>query len=318
MPTDDATAEAMAIGRAQAREVLAFRAQARQTRSRALEAHPSPMRLRVLEVTDEGATVAEAAVTTTAGVLIAEGDSWFDYPFYDILAELEDRHGYDVESVAHHGDPIEEMAYGGNQLEEFSRRIEKVVRRGVTPTAILLSGGGNDIAGTEFGMLLNHAESGAALAGLNISIVEGVINQRIYSAFVTIIAAVTKVCQDTANQIIPILLHGYDYPVPDGRGFLGGWGPLPGPWLEPGFRQKGFLDLQRRTLIARDLIERFNAMVAALPTLPDFQHVRYVDLRNTLPTDAQYQVWWENELHPTERGFRAVAEKFDAVLKTLP
>ena len=36
----------------------------------------------------------------TAGVLVAEGDSWFDYPFTDVLSELEDRHGYDVESVA--------------------------------------------------------------------------------------------------------------------------------------------------------------------------------------------------------------------------
>jgi hypothetical protein len=22
------------------------------------------------------------------------------------------------------------------------------------------------------------------------------------------------------------VIHGYDYPVPDGRGFLGGWGPF--------------------------------------------------------------------------------------------
>ncbi|MEQ1572332.1 MAG: aldo/keto reductase, partial [Myxococcota bacterium] len=27
---------------------------------------------------------------------------------------------------------------------------------------------------------------------------------------------------------------------PLGRGFLGGWGPLPGPWLDPGLCQKGY------------------------------------------------------------------------------
>ena len=316
MATDEIVANAMAIGRTQAQQVLAFRAQALQLRSQALEAHPKPMHLKIQAITAEGAAAAEPSVTSTAGVLIAEGDSWFDYPCYDILEELEDRYAYDVESVAHHGDPIEEMAYGGNQLEELTRRIEKVLRRGVVPKAILLSGGGNDVAGTEFGMLLNHARS--AIAGLNVSVVDGVINQRIRSAYITILSAVTQICQQKVGKEVPILLHGYDYPVPDGRGFLGGWGPLPGPWLEPGFREKGFEDLQRRITIAHDLIERFNGMVEAIPVLPGFKHVRYVNLRNTLRTDTQYKDWWENELHPTERGFHAVAEKFARVLAALP
>ncbi|MGD0266727.1 MAG: hypothetical protein ABSD47_17490 [Candidatus Methylomirabilota bacterium] len=316
MATDDVAAKAMAIGRAQAEQVLAFRAKALQLRSQALEAHPKPMHLKIQAVTAEGVAAAEPSMTSTAGVLVAEGDSWFDYPFHDVLEELEDRHAYDVESVAHHGDPIEEMAYGGNQLEEFTRRIEKVVRRGITPKAILLSGGGNDVAGTEFGMLLNHARS--AIAGLNVAVVDGVINQRIRTAYITILSAVTQICQQKAGKVLPILVHGYDYPVPDGRGFLGGWGPLPGPWLEPGFREKGFEDLGSRIAIAHDLIERFNTMVQALPALPDLQHVHYINLRNTLRTDAQYRDWWANELHPTERGFHAVAERFAAVLATLP
>ena len=308
MGIDDVVADAMAIGRAQAKQVLAFREEALQLRSQALEAHPKPMHLKIQTVTDEGVAAAEPSMTSTAGVLVAEGDSWFDYPFHDVLEELEDRHAY--------GDPIEEMAYGGNQLEEFTRRIEKVARRGITPKAILLSGGGNDVAGTEFGMLLNHARS--AIAGLNDAVVDGVINQRVRAAYITILSAVTQICQQKVGKVLPILVHGYDYPVPDGRGFLGGWGPLPGPWLEPGFREKGFEDLGRRIAIAHDLIERFNTMVQALPALPGLHHVHYINLRNTLRTDAQYKDWWANELHPTGRGFHAVAERFAAVLATLP
>jgi hypothetical protein len=71
---------------------------------------------------------------------------------------LEDDHGYDVESVAHRGDRVEEMAYGRGRLEELTRRLEKLLRRNVVPRAILLSGGGNDVAGDELGMLLNHAQ----------------------------------------------------------------------------------------------------------------------------------------------------------------
>jgi hypothetical protein len=44
--------------------------------------------------------------TKTAGFLLAMGDSWFDYPFCDVLKVL-DAHGYDIESAAHHGDRIE-------------------------------------------------------------------------------------------------------------------------------------------------------------------------------------------------------------------
>ena len=43
------------------------------------------------------------------------------------------------------------MAYGGSQLDELTRRLEKLLRQGIVPRAILLSGGGNDVAGDEFG-----------------------------------------------------------------------------------------------------------------------------------------------------------------------
>src|SRR5438093_480908 len=116
MASDSVAAKALEIGKAQAAEVLKFRAEALARRAKALSAHPKPVHLKIQAMTAEGAPTAEAAVMSTAGVLVAEGDSWFDYPFHDVLEELEDRHGYDVESVAHHSDRIEEMAYGGNQL----------------------------------------------------------------------------------------------------------------------------------------------------------------------------------------------------------
>lgn len=314
MAIDATTQAAITIGRDHASRILEFRRRALARRAEALAAHPAPLNLRIEAVQPHPAAAAAATVMQTAGVLVAEGDSWFDYPFHDVLEELEDRHGYDVESVAHKGDPIESMAYGDDQLEEFTRRLEKIMRRGTTPKAILLSGGGNDVAGDEFGMLINHADS--AIAGMNDDILRGVIDQRIRIAYVTILSAVSKVCEEKLGKPLPILIHGYDYPVPDGRGFLGGWGPLPGPWLEPGFREKGFGRIQDRIPHARLLIDRFNAMLAQIPTM--FPHVHYVDLRNTLSTGPDYKDWWDNELHPTEQGFERIAAKFAAVLRALP
>ncbi len=252
----------------------------------------------------------------TAGVLVAEGDSWFDYPFNDILSLLEDQHGYDVESVAHKGDRVEEMAYGGGQLDGLTRRLEKLLRQGIVPRAILLSGGGNDVAGDEFGMLLNHA--GSAISGLNEQVVTGVIDQRVRLAYVTILNAITHVCQARLERTLPILVHGYDYPVPDGRGFLGGWWFLPGPWLEPGFREKGFTRLPARITLAKQLIDRFNVQVQGVASLSAFPHVTYVDLRGTLSIGADYRTWWDNELHPTRVGFERVTQRFADALAALP
>lgn len=306
----------MAVGRRLADEVLRFRDAALRRRVSALRrAAPAAVAARAVSPrlirASGGVPSGVPGRPARAGVLVAEGDSWFDYPWHDVLQMLEDHHGYDVESVAHKGDSIESMAYSG-QLEEFARLIEKLLRQGVRPTAILLSGGGNDVAGAEISVLINHARS--AHAGLNDQVVEGVVDRRVFDAFVTVLTSVTMVCRRRTGGTVPILIHGYGHPVPDGRGVLGGWGPLPGPWLQPGFRNKGFSQLDACVEIAADLIDRFNAMLRRVAALPEFSHVRYVDVRDALSNGADYRTWWANELHPTTRGFEAVAKRFAAAI----
>jgi hypothetical protein len=181
---------------------------------------------------------------------------------------------------------------------------------------VLLSGGGNDVAGEEFGILLNHARS--AVAGLNDAILTGIIDERVKTAYVTILMAVTEICEQRLNRRLPILVHGYDYPVPDGRGFMGGWWVLPGPWLEPGFREKGFDKMAERVKLMKKLIDRFNSMLKDIAAMNEFSHVKYIDLRNTLSVGASYKQYWANELHPTEKGFELVTDRFADVLKKLP
>jgi lysophospholipase L1-like esterase len=319
---DELTRIAIERGQQQAADVLAFRSRALEERVAAVARSTARAERTEGVRGDEAASPDEDLVravggTASAGVLIAEGDSWFDYPWNDVIELLEDHHAYDVESVAYKGDTVEDMAYSGGQLEEFTRRLEKLLRRNDIPRAILLSGGGNDVAGPEFRILLNHARS--PVVGLNQQVVSGVIDERIRFAYVTIISAVTRICEERTGRLIPILVHGYDYPVPDGRGFWGGWSLLPGPWLEPGFRAKGYESLDERKKWARDLITHFNKMLESLPGLPEYSHVRYVNLLGTLSgEDADYTDWWDNELHPTKQGFIAVTEKIAAELSGLP
>lgn len=315
MALEEKIAAALEQGRKKAEEILAQRVTARARRTEALRKNPKKLALKITAA-PPGAPEAVETELQTAGFLAAAGDSWFDYPLHDVIKLLEDHHGYNVESTAHKGDPIEKMAYTGGQLEDFARKLEKIKARGAVPKAVLVSGGGDDVAGNEFGMLLNNAFS--PIAGWDAEVVDGVLNQRIVTAYSEMLMAITSLCQGMFGTVLPILVHGYDYPVPDGRGFLGGW-PFPGPWLEPGFREKNFDDLPTKIAMMKDIMDRFNAMVQGLPAQAGLAHVRYIDLRGTLSNRlADYKDWWANELHPTEQGFEAVTNRFAAVLASLP
>jgi lysophospholipase L1-like esterase len=250
-----------------------------------------------------------------AGLLVAEGDSWFDYPFHDVLGVLERRFGFEIESVAHHGESAEEMAYDPARLAGVARLFERLARQGRRPRAILLSAGGNDLVGSGFRVLLNHRDSG--LPPLSDTVVRGVIEERVRFALASVLGAVTALSRHDFGKALPIVVHGYDYPVPDGRGYLGGFWLLPGPWMEPGFRQKGYRDLAERAAIARALIDRFNGVLAALARERSLAHVRFADLRGALPGEldgGRYRRWWENEVHPTARGFERIAARIAAAI----
>jgi len=277
----------------------------------------------VLERRRERAARRRGARGLSAGLLVAEGDSWFDYPFFDVLEELEQGFNYSIESAAHKGDTIEEMAYDPNQLDKLARMLEKLAAQKRIPKAILLSGGGNDIAGEEFSVLLNHKQS--ALPALSEQVMAGLLDERLRWAIVTLAGAVTHLCDRSLGRIVPILIHGYDYPVPDGRGYLGGFWVLPGPWLAPGFQKKGYDDrhLRQRCDVMVTLIDRFNKVLAEIAGGSGLEHVRHVDLRRVISqvpdgtAYKNYKTWWGNELHPTEKGFARVAERFDATLRGL-
>jgi hypothetical protein len=317
MPTEQEIQKILDTGRQRAKDILAQRAVARLQRAAALKKNERRM---AVSIQLRAPGVESVATLETAGFLAAAGDSWFDYPLHDVLKLLDDEHGYNIESSAHKGDPIEAMAYPGGQMEDFARKLEKIKDRGAVPKAVLVSGGGDDVAGAEFGMLLNNALG--TIPGWDDEIVDGVLNVRIRTAYLDMLGNISQQCTEMFGKTIPILVHGYDYPVPDGRGFLGGW-PFPGPWLGPGFTEKNFpfdndAELQTRIDLMKTTMDKFNTMVASLPKQNGLGHVHYVDLRNTLSTKiGDYKNWWANELHPTKEGFEAVTDKFAAALERL-
>lgn len=312
MPGSGTTA--INAGQAVAQAALRRHREALAARAAALAGYRRRIEIRVEVDGPDGTRL--FAKRLSAGFLVALGDSWFDYPFHDVLERLDHQHGYDIADAAHRGDRVEQMAYAGGQIDEFLGCLDTVRAHGVEPRAILISGGGNDIVGDDFGLLLNQA--GSPIAGWNESILTGIIDERVLTSYRSLVAALNFICLQELQHLLPIVVHGYDYLVPDGRGIL--FGPFPGPWLQPGFEDKGFPLLSDTTVRMRHIIERLHAMFVTLTTDGTFSNLHYLDLRNTLNHDLSgdaYKQSWSNELHPTKAGFGAIADRFATLLDTL-
>ncbi|CAA9366208.1 MAG: hypothetical protein AVDCRST_MAG32-69 [uncultured Nocardioides sp.] len=244
------------------------------------------------------------------GVLVAEGDSWLSYPGTDVLDVLKDGYGWHVHSVADAGDNLESMAYDASQLRAVISTFLDLKRLDETPNALLLSGGGNDFAGAELAMLLDHRETDHG--GINDVITTELVEGRMVEAWCNLLGFTRQVAIELFEKPVRTVIHGYAYPVPDGRGFAGGYGLLPGPWLAPSYARKGIggrseEGLQKRFEVTKELLDRYNVMLAWLVDQPGMGHVAYADLRETLSGPPDYESDWANELHPTPHGFTEVA-----------
>jgi hypothetical protein len=125
-------------------------------------------------------------VALTEDTLIIFGDSWFDYSRWaydsdgrtDALQELR-VHGFQVIREALQGTRIRDTSVAARQLSRLPGRIEEQLRSGQNIKAILLSGGGNDIA-DQFFRLLNPAHQGEAW--LNEEMTVSLIDRKIRNA----------------------------------------------------------------------------------------------------------------------------------------
>lgn len=309
---------ALRNGRAQADEVHRRRIKALRRKAKAVSGQVEVLTRTAVLQTANLALLQGIAAAGSKGLLIAEGDSWFDYQRWaceddgtgtDLIAGLRDM-GYEVPSVAHRGDKIQDMAYSDGQLTRFSQKVEEQLSNHRPIKAILLCGGGNDVVEQgKFGLLLNHARS--PQPGLNDQVVNSLIDDKLRNAYLHIIGAITQLWTKWLGQPVPILVHGYDFPVPDGTGHCSGWS---GPWMGNEFHNHGYDNLNDRKALIKEIIVRFNRMLSRLPALDGLGHVKHVDLTGSLPTGSNFKDYWENELHPTPKGFGLLTARFAGAL----
>ena len=262
--------------------------------------------------------------------LLAQGDSWFDYPpGTDLIDCLHDKHGHTITNIAVAGSTLNDEAYGPvprelfglptgplqsddpDRITELVHHIQQGSKQGPFQ-ALLLSAAGNDIAGDEFFSFINNARSG--LSQINQEVLDGVVNGTFKAAYEYLITTALAAAKDM-GIIMPIFTHGYDYPWPDGRAVFSFLGWKVGPWFDPTFNQKNYpnasaADLKVRYKIVAQFIDSLNSMLEGLAQQYSGQ-VFHVNLTGTLESSAD----WANELHPANSGFSALADKIDADLQ---
>jgi lysophospholipase L1-like esterase len=244
-------------------------------------------------------------------LLLAEGDSWFDHwsqpGLSNLLTPLRDIHGYEIDEVATAGDTLKAISQPA-QLDELAQRMRRLRGRGLTPRAILLSAGGNDI-------VARAADGRTVLERMLNKKAPGVTQGLDEAKARHFVGSLRKLLEQVLHRIDrerkeyfpalppPIVLHGYAYPVPDGRGALGQLGN----WLLPAFQRQGWADDPTACQSAMErLIDLLNEMLCSVAAAG--ANVLYVDLRATLRKEfTDYRQAWANELHPTVEGYMALA-----------
>jgi hypothetical protein len=233
--------------------------------------------------------------------ILAEGDSWFDYPRIlgtggSIIDHLQTKINTLMLNLAHHGDEVRQML-SLPQREEITRRLVDGIPNEARPFDILLfSGGGNDLVGDQFCIWLKKFQAGMSAPDI--------IDTGRFECVLGIVEAGYRDIIEIRNTESPktaIYLHTYDFAIPDGRPACG-----VGPWLKPSLDFRGVpASLQRD--VVKDMLLRFGKRIHQVAG--NYTNVFVVPTQGTLSNDE-----WSNEIHPDRTGFDKLADRFAAAL----
>ncbi|GAA4471028.1 hypothetical protein GCM10023189_60800 [Nibrella saemangeumensis] len=225
--------------------------------------------------------------------IVAEGDSWFQYPFQvrdvvDYLAGV-----YNVYSVAGSGDRLV------NFLATPNPKFLQVLAQ-VRPAFFLLSGGGRDLFGDAFRSFLRQQPDDA------LPFPQCYLNETL--------PPVLHKLQEEQRRIfrlvtmgypeVKVLVHGYDYAIPvDPDAY-----PRKDSWLGKCMVGCGILSQADREALIRFMVDAFNQRLEAVAN--EFPQVSYLDLRGVVRRTDRLEDYWFDEFHPNDKGFLSVTSRF--------
>jgi hypothetical protein len=235
--------------------------------------------------------------------ILAEGDSWFDYPVPlfggGIVPRLERRLGVPILNLAKAGDEVRYML----GVEERAVLVDHLTNgspAGGPWDVLLFSGGGNDIVGNPMALWVDDWNAAVPPAGH--------IKKARFDAALALVQAGYEDLIALRDKLSPhtmLVFQGYDFAIPDGRGVC-----FIGPWLKPTFDLRKFPTMADGQAVVKIMLQEFAAILTSLagPT------VAFINGQGTLAPQTSS---WHNELHPAKAGFDKFADLFHARLKAL-
>lgn len=228
--------------------------------------------------------------------LLLLGDSWFWYPFNDLANEI----GAQLNDI----DCLLVIGRNGAEAQQWSQgRLSNDIDRafgyfGASVKGLLLSGGGDDIAGVDnLDAILAADCSKAKAAGECYALGQpDAALSKIESAYREVIVRFRKY-----NLMAPVVCHNYEYAWPTGKGVFG-----PADWLKIPFDDAHVPDnvVLRRALL-HDLLDRLHDRQQDLVSDPGTGPLLAIKTAGTLPDSLDV---WANELHLTPDGFREMVK----------
>lgn len=241
-------------------------------------------------------------------VMLAHGDSWFDYPLdgnavtigsTDVIAQLTCMGAVPpvILNMSHYGDAAtDELSLPKQErMIQALRDPDNWLDSG-KPDAILFSGGGNDIAGDQFCIFLDYAAPG--IAGLNKDRFEKALGM-VEASYLDLFAFRNRYASG-----VPVIGHSYDFPIPNGT-----HPACVGPWLLPSLQYCNWT-VQEGTSIVKQALTQFSAMLTRLAADPANNFTLVPSQGLLKPED------WANELHPFPAGFKTIANAFLKVISS--
>lgn len=240
--------------------------------------------------------------------ILAIGDSWFWYPFpggslINYLGQLVDAKGHVILAKGNNGAEAFDYVEG-----KYKRSVREALRLyGSSLSAVFISGGGNDFAGlndllpllkTDCSREPSPADCFRTAPGGLEDFLDGM--EHYYRTLIGQIYTYT-------SSDCHIVMHTYDYAIPDGRGvFRGSSG-----WLQPALKTAQVPQAFHQDCI-KHLVNLFHDRLKGIAS-GDPRHLWVVNSCGALdPGD------WANELHPKGKGFKKiVAQRWRPVLTKL-
>lgn len=270
-------------------------------------------------------------------VILAEGDSWFQFPrvlrridgVKDIIDWLMKKENYAVKSLAAGGDWLSNIFNVGEYVEELPK---------VQPDVFLLSGGGNDMIGSNriATMVINphlmkRRQVGDKIMDDLIALRKGndnidinryknglsLLSDEFFAflniSFIQYFTFIDNIMQLPKYRKMLIVTQGYDYGIPYNKS-RGNWISLQrfinnktdtGNWLFEPLNMKGIIDAKDQADVIYTMIYEFNEMLILLCNSNRLPRLFHIDCRGFAKEDD-----WFDELHLKSEAFKKIADVF--------